>query len=113
MGSNPRSANGNLRRKHRARLKAMGLPCAICGRPIHYDEPSDYKHPWSFVIDERLPVSRWREFGYSSPEEAANDWDNLQPAHYFCNELKRDRVQTFKINEKIIKKANIIPDGDW
>ena len=91
----------------------MGLPCAICGRPIHYDEPSDHKHPWSFVIDERLPVSRWREFGYSSPEEAANDWDNLQPAHYFCNELKRDRVQTFKINEKIIKKANIIPDGDW
>lgn len=44
---NPRSANGNLRRKHRARLKAIGGECGICrGRlgPIHYDEPSDSNH---------------------------------------------------------------------
>ena len=58
--NNPRSKNGSLRRKHRARLRAMGLPCALCGKPIHYDEPSDPKHPWSFVIDEKLPVSRWQ-----------------------------------------------------
>ena len=35
---NPRSANGNLRRKHRARFKAIGGECGICkGRlgPIH------------------------------------------------------------------------------
>ena len=60
--SNPRYANGNLRRKHRARFKAMGAPCGICGGklgPIHYDEPSDHKHPLSFVIDEIRPVSRW------------------------------------------------------
>ena len=31
---NPRSANGNARRKLRARLKAMGLDCHLCGLPI-------------------------------------------------------------------------------
>ena len=53
--TNPRYANGNYRRKCRARFKAMDAPCGICkGRlgPIHYDEPSDSKHPLSFVIDE-------------------------------------------------------------
>ena len=52
---NPRYANGALRRKYRARLRAMGGECGIChGRlgPIHYDEPSDAAHPLSFVIDE-------------------------------------------------------------
>ena len=55
MATNPRSSNGNLRRKHRARMKAMGMPCHICGKPIHYDEPSDSSHPLSFVIDEKIP----------------------------------------------------------
>ena len=45
--SNPRYANGALRRANRARLRAMGGECGIChGRfgPIHYDEPSDAQH---------------------------------------------------------------------
>ena len=29
MKNNPRYANGNLRRKHRARLRAMGCECGI------------------------------------------------------------------------------------
>lgn len=64
MANNPRYSNGNLRRKNRARIKAMGNPCHICGKPIHYDEPSDYKHPLSFVIDEIIPVSKWPERDY-------------------------------------------------
>ena len=28
--SNPRYANGTLRRKYRARLRAMDMPCGIC-----------------------------------------------------------------------------------
>lgn len=94
--TNPRYANGTLRRKNRARFKAMGAPCAICGGalgPIHYDEPSDAQHPLSFVIDERLPVSRWKEFGYSSPRAAAEDLDNLQPAHRCCNAAKGSKLQ--------------------
>lgn len=93
--SNPRSSNGALRRKHRARFKAMNAPCGIChGRlgAIHYDEPSDAKHPLSFVIDEIHPISKYRLFGYSSRKEAANDWNNLQAAHYCCNQSKGAKI---------------------
>ena len=92
---NPRYANGQLRRRNRARLRAMGGECGIChGRfgPIHYDEPSDAQHPLSFVVDEIKPVSRWREFGYPSARAAAEDWSNLQPAHWFCNAQKGNKT---------------------
>ena len=112
--SNPRHANGNLRRKHRARLKAMAGPCGICrGRlgPIHYDEPSDAEHPLSFVIDEIKPVSKWKLFGYSSPEEAAQDWDNLQPAHWCCNQAKKDKITINGKRAPVVIVNNL--DGDW
>lgn len=110
---NPRYANGNLRRKHRARLKAQGCECGICkGRlgPIHYDEPSDAQHPLSFVVDEIHPVSRFREFGYSSREEAAQDWNNLQAAHYICNQAKSNRLPHERARAE--KKVNL-SDGSW
>lgn len=74
--TNPRYANGNLRRKHRERLRAMGCECGIChGRfgPIHYDEPSDAQHPLSFVVDEIRPVSDGG-VRYPSARAAAEDW---------------------------------------
>ena len=108
MATNPRYANGNYRRKLRARFKAQGGECHICrGRlgPIDYTAPSDAAHPLSFVIDEIKPISRWREFGYPSPQAAAQDIDNLQAAHYCCNAAKSDgRIRTRPI---------IILDGDW
>ena len=110
---NPRYHNGNLRRKNRARLRAMGLPCALCGQPIHYDEPSDAKHPLSFVIDEKIPVSRYKEFGYASPEAAAEDWENLQPAHYICNLIKSNKVGAVGASAKQIQHKKIVSDGDW
>ena len=110
---NPRYANGSLRRKYRARFKAMEAECGICkGRfgPIHYDEPSDSSHPLSFVIDEIRPVSKWKAFGYASPRAAAEDWTNLQPAHYFCNAQKGNKINFFEANTgtKITVK-----DGEW
>ena len=114
--TNPRHKNGNLRRKYRARLKAQGGPCGICrGRlgPIHYDEPSDPQHPLSFVVDEIRPVSRWREFGYDSPEAAAQDWDNLQAAHYCCNQAKSNKTMIeLDRGRTAVKKINLI-DGEW
>ena len=110
---NPRYSNGTLRRKHRARLKAQGCECGIChGRlgPIHYDEPSDPQHPLSFVIDEIRPVSRWKEFGYASPQAAAQDWNNLQAAHYVCNAAKSNKVG-FEFACGTIKKDE--SDGEW
>lgn len=114
MANNPRYKNGTLRRKHRARLKAMQAPCGICkGRlgEIHYDEPSDYKHPLSFVIDEIIPVSRWKEFGYNSPQEAAQDWSNLQAAHYCCNAAKSNKMPTDRAVIRVQKAPS--SDGDW
>lgn len=109
--NNPRQSNGALRRKYRARFKAMAAPCGICnGRlgPIRYDQPSDAQHPLSFVIDEIKPVSRWREFGYESPAAAARDWSNLQAAHYCCNQAKGARVLTGS-RQVTVNAA----DGDW
>ena len=107
--TNPRYKNGTLRRKHRRRFKSLGLPCAICGGPIHYDEPSDAQHPLSFVIDEIIPVSKYWLGGYTSKEQCAQDWNNLQPVHYCCNAAKGA-----KINYKIVKGTiNSKIDGDW
>ena len=111
---NVRYANGNLRRKHRARIKAMGCECGICrGRlgPIHYDEPSDSQHPLSFVVDEIKPVSRWREFGYPSARAAAEDWSNLQAAHYCCNAAKSNKTDGQLIKKRV--NSTNVPDGAW
>ncbi len=111
--SNPRYANGSLRRKHRARFKAMGAPCGICNGklgPIHYDEPSDAQHPLSFVIDEIRPVSKWRQFGYASPRAAAEDWNNLQPAHYWCNAQKGNSISPQGGKQQ---KNVFVKDGTW
>lgn len=104
--SNPRSQNGTLRKKNRARLKAQGLPCYLCGKPIHYDEPSNYRYPFSFVVDEVIPVSRWKEFGYDSPRAVAEDFDNLRAAHYICNEKKSNKTVAELNNTIKIKKRN-------
>lgn len=111
-GNNPRTANGNLRRKHRARFKAMNAPCGICGGrlgPIRYDQPSDASHPLSFVIDEIRPISKHKLFGYDSPEAAARDWNNLQAAHYCCNAAKGNKTG---FRGEPIKRATL-SDGDW
>ena len=111
--NNPRNQNGNLRRKNRARFKAMDAPCGICkGRlgPIHYDEPSDSSHPLSFVIDEIKPISRYKEFGYSSKREAAEDWNNLQAAHFICNAKKGAKITT---DRHYIRTVVNVSDGEW
>jgi len=115
MAKNPRQTNGSLRRKHRARLKAMGCECGICHGafgPIHYDEPSDAQHPLSFVIDEIRPISKYRQFGYESREEAAQDWNNLQAAHWMCNAMKRDKVN-YKIPNRLKEQEKDEIDGEW
>ena len=112
---NPRYKNGNLRRKYRARFKAMQCECGICkGKlgPIHYDEPSNSEHPLSFVIDEINPVKNWARHGYSSPEAAAQDWNNLQAAHWICN-AKKGAKEGYKVALPETNRKPIIPDGLW
>lgn len=97
-GNNPRRSNSTLRNKQRAYWKHRGLPCSLCGRQIDYslgyivDEVTGRRvlHPMAFVIDEIIPVSRWREGGYSSPEACALDISNQRPAHALCNARRGD-----------------------
>ena len=95
----------------------MDAPCGICGGqlgPIRYDEPSNAQHPLSFVIDEIRPVSRWREFGYDSPKAAAQDWNNLQAAHFCCNAAKGARMTgECAIFRSLERFGDIERDGDW
>ena len=114
MSDNPRWANTSLRKKHRARFKSMNAPCGICGGrlgEIHYDEPSDAKHPLSFVIDEIKPCSRWREFGYGSAKEACQDWNNLQASHFICNQMKSNK--TPEDMARGVKFMVNLSDGEW
>lgn len=116
MPSNPRSQNGGLRRKYRARFRAMELPCGICGGrlgPIHYDEPSDAKHPLSFVIDEIIPISKATARGYSTARKAAEDWTNLQPAHYLCNANKGAKTMEEMHADSGKNKKNFVSSSDW
>ena len=86
---NPRYANGNTRRAIRRRWKAIGAPCALCGRAIDYrlgfviDTRTGKRrmHPMAFVVDEIVPVSKGGD---------PLDFDNTQPAHWICNARKGD-----------------------
>lgn len=88
--SNPRYANGSARRKLREAIKREGKPCALCGQAIDYSLP--YGDPWSFEVDEIIPVSKWREYGYSSAKACALDIRNCQPAHRICNIKKGNKI---------------------
>lgn len=85
---NGHQPSSSTRNKTRARLKAIGSPCHICGRPIDYDldwytDPRDGKckrHPWSFEWDHDKPKS----------QGGTDAWENAKPAHRICNQLKGD-----------------------
>jgi hypothetical protein len=92
--SNPRTKNGNERRKLRAWLKAQGRPCWICrafGRPGDIDYSLPPGHPYSFEVDELVPVSRFAEGGYSSPTACSLDRRNVDATHRCCNEWRGNK----------------------
>lgn len=76
-----RSKNGNARRKVKRWLRSQGLPCHICGRPIDYSLPAG--DPWSFEVDEIVPVSLG-----GSPYDRAN----VAAAHRVCNQKRGNKT---------------------
>lgn len=82
MSANPRTRNGNARRKLRARLRSEGRPCHICGQAIDYSLPAG--DPMSFEVDELVPVSRG-----GSPF----DYANVDAAHRICNQRRGNRME--------------------
>ena len=95
---NPRRTNGARRTALRKRVAAQGLPCALCGKPIDYSlttyvDPKDgreKRHPYSFELDEIVPVSKG-----GSPYDPGN----VQPAHRICNQRKGNGRRITKRNE--------------
>jgi hypothetical protein len=91
---NPRQVKARERRKAAARYAAQDAPCGICNGargPIDYMAPRSHLYPLSLVIDEKVPVSRWRESGYPSADACACDPSNWQPAHWICNSQAGDK----------------------
>ena len=104
--ANPRyrnwKAREHIRRKVKQRVLA-GERCGICGKPIDlslpqtWTDPKDGKvkrAPWSFEVDEIVPVS----CGGDPIDEG-----NVQPAHRACNAWKgngkRHRADTIEPRE--------------
>lgn len=87
--TNPRRANGSARNAIRRRWRAIGAPCALCGRAIDYSlgyvtDPRTGKrrmHPMAFVVDEIVPVAQGGD---------PLDFANTQPTHWLCNSRKGD-----------------------
>lgn len=100
MATNPRSANGNARRKLRMWLKSQRRPCWIC-QAFGLDGEIDYslpaRHPLSFEVDELVPVSRG-----GSPLDRAN----VAAAHRRCNQWRGNRSV-----EEVLRIASSGPDA--
>ena len=72
---NPRQARGTSAYKRlRAKQRAKGLPCWLCGHAIDYDAPP--RSRWSFSLDHAMPLV----YGGPLLEEA-----NARSAHLSCN----------------------------
>lgn len=87
---NPRKKNGSRRNKLRQRVKSLGLPCHICGKPIDYELPAG--NPMAFELDEIIPVSKYWLGGYETPTQCALDPENVAPAHRICNQRKGNKL---------------------
>lgn len=121
MPSNPRNANGTARRKLRMRLAAEGRPCWICraaGKSGTIDYSLRFPHPYSFVADEKVPVSRYWLGGYPNAKAAALDYGNLLAAHKCCNEWRGNRtveevMEALREKRKRGPRAIVHASRDW
>jgi 5-methylcytosine-specific restriction endonuclease McrA len=102
VSTNNRTSNGNLYRKNRAWLKAQGLPCALCGRPIDYT--LGYRDPWAFEVDHIDPCAKGG---------ALYDRANLQPAHRSCNQQKSDKRKASRKLTKPAKRVQPATSREW
>lgn len=81
------------------RVKAMGMPCHICGLPIDPSLPA--RHPYSFELDEIVPVSR------GGPADAL---DNCAAAHRCCNQWKSDKSM---LRVRAVREEALRRYGGW
>lgn len=66
----------------------------------------------AFVIDAIIPVSKWRQFGYDSPEAVEKDPGNVAPAHRICNQQKGNKIGYVHPSRRRTAKP-LVKDGEW
>lgn len=81
MANTQWSNSAHVRDRHRARLRAEGGPCHICGQPIDYTLKSP--DPMSFELDHLKSKFRFPELAF--------DPSNMASSHRKCNRAKSDR----------------------
>ena len=72
--------NTTQQARYRARHRATGSACAICGEPINYE--LRWPDPRCFVVDHIVPIAKG----------GPHTFENTQPAHADCNSKKRARI---------------------
>ena len=97
----------------------------LAGKSGRIDYSLRYPHPYSFVVDELIPVSKYWLGGYASAEEAALDYKNLAAAHKCCNEWRSNKtveevkreisdIRVGSMNAKAPRIiADVTPSRDW
>lgn len=111
-----------MRSKLRLRLAAEGRPCWICveaGKSGRIDYSLRFPHPYSFVVDEKVPVSKYWLGGYPTPQAAALDYGNLLAAHKCCNEWRGNMTYEETVSRIRSKSGGgrtpsvVRPSRDW
>ena len=95
MPHDPRWHDSTERRKLQNRLRAEARPCWICramGRTGTIDYSLRFPHPYSFEMDELIPVSKYQLGGYPSAKACALDYKNLAATHRCCNQWRSNRT---------------------
>ena len=83
--------NTTQRDRDRARLRKLGAPCHICGKPIDY--ALRWPDPMSFVADHV----------HALVHGGADDMTNKRAAHAACNGAKSD-----KPHADIIRRSRVL-----
>lgn len=93
----------NFERNKKIILKTQNV-CGICGKPV--DLSLKAPNPLAPCIDHIIPVSKG---GHPS------DIDNLQLAHWSCNNAKSDKLFKNKVNmePEVIGNRNLPWSVDW
>lgn len=105
--SNPRYLKPKMRNKLRTQVAREESICWICRKPIDYSLPAH--HPYSYELDEIIPVSK-----------GGNPLDrmNVHASHRKCNRWKSNRILAWVDGmltdvEKQRPVAQITTSHDW
>ncbi len=104
MRDNPRRQGSAKARRNKIRkqLRATVTHCAICGRPLDWDEPfNNGKNPAYVELDEIIPLAHWDK---ELRVRAATNIENIQAVHRLCNQRKGAKIVPTSIERDTVTK---------